>query len=85
MIRRLFPASRKTIDSRGGHAVGGLRRQQQVVDADAVVLLPGPGLIVPECVDPGARMAGAYRIGQDKPVFVYRLIAGDTVEVFAPA
>ena len=35
--------------------VGGFRRQQQMVDADAVVLLPGAGLIVPEGVDAGAR------------------------------
>ena len=35
----------------GAEPVGGLRRQQQVVDADAVVLLPGAGLIVPEGVD----------------------------------
>ena len=35
--------------------VGGLRRQQQVVDADAVVLLPGAGLIVPERVEARGR------------------------------
>ena len=33
----------------------GLRRQQQVVDADAVVLLPGAGLIIPERVEAGLR------------------------------
>ena len=43
-------------------AVGGLRREQDVVDADAVVLLPGAGLVVPERVDarrPGGRRAAA--------------------------
>ena len=39
------------VDSHRLQPVGSLRRQQQVVDADAVVLLPGAGLIVPEGVD----------------------------------
>ena len=37
---------------------------QDVVDADAVVLLPGAGLVVPERVDAGAGMAGAHRVRQ---------------------
>ena len=41
-------------------AVGGLRRQQQVVDADAVVLLPGAGLVVPERVGAGRIGGGAH-------------------------
>ena len=47
--------------------VGGLRRQQQVVDADAPVLLPGAGLIIPEGVEPGARRwrRGSRRSGRD--------------------
>ena len=41
------------VDAGGDEPVGGLRRQQQMVDADAVVLLPGAGLIVPEGVEAG--------------------------------
>jgi hypothetical protein len=31
------------VDARVGELVGGERRQQQVIDADTVVLLPGAG------------------------------------------
>ena len=31
--------------------VGGFRRQQEMVDADAVVLLPGAGLVIPERIE----------------------------------
>ena len=41
--------------------VGGLRREQQVVDADAVVPLPGAGLVVPEGV--AARRAVGLHVG----------------------
>ena len=45
-------------------AVGGLRRQHQMVDADAVVLLPRPGLIVPEGVEPRLVRGRADGVGE---------------------
>ena len=48
--------------------VGGLRREQQVVDADAVVPLPGAGLIVPEGVGPGVPSAWREGVGQAEPL-----------------
>src|SRR5262245_5880960 len=59
MVGRLLPSARKAIDACGGDSVGGLRREQKVIDADAIVLLPGAGLIVPERVDAGVRIDGA--------------------------
>ena len=40
------------------------RRQQHVVDADTVVLLPRPGLVVPERILLGQRVAGVDRVDQ---------------------
>ena len=51
VVGRLLPGAHVLVDARRGEPVGGLRRQQQVVDADAPVLLPGAGLIVPERVE----------------------------------
>jgi hypothetical protein len=39
------------VDAGCHQPVGGLRGEEQVVDADAVVLLPGAGLIIPERID----------------------------------
>ena len=64
VVGRLFPSTDMPIDGRADEPVGGLRRQQDMVDADAVVLLPGAGLIVPEGVEVGAVAAGAHRVGQ---------------------
>ena len=47
-----------------GEAVGGLRRKHQVVDTYAVVLGPGAGLVIPECVLPGQRVAGADGVSE---------------------
>ena len=44
--------------------VGGLRRQQQVVDADAVVAVPAEGLEVPEGVARARRVTARMRVGQ---------------------
>ena len=45
--------------------VGGLRREQMVVDADAIVLLPGACLIIPESVNAGlVRRELAHRFGK---------------------
>ena len=52
------------VDAGIGEPVGGLRRQQQVIDADAVVLGPGAGLVVPERVEVGCVADGADGVGQ---------------------
>ena len=67
MVRGLLPAANVAVDDHAGQAVGGLRREQQVVDADAVVPLPGPGLIVPEGVAAGAPSAAMIGVGQAQP------------------
>src|SRR5579871_3058947 len=53
VIGRLVEGPGALVDGRRGEPVGGERRQEHVVDADAVVLLPGAGLIVPEGVVAG--------------------------------
>ena len=52
------------VDACAGQPVGGLRRQQQVVDADAPVLLPGARLVVPERVEPLVVADRADGVGQ---------------------
>ena len=52
------------IDAGIDQPVGGLRRQQHVIDADAVILGPGAGLVVPEGVEVGGIAAGADRVGE---------------------
>ena len=46
----LLPAPHMLVDADAGEAIAGLRRQQQMIDSDALVLLIGPGLIIPESV-----------------------------------
>ena len=58
------PAADVAVDAAVGHQVGGLRRQQQVVDADAVVALVGPALVVPEGVVPRRVGLRAQRVGE---------------------
>src|SRR5688572_4331720 len=50
VVRRLLPGAHVAVHADMGQAVAGLRRQQQVVDPDTPVLLPGAGLVVPERV-----------------------------------
>ncbi len=64
VVRGLLPAPRRGIDLAGLKPVGRLRRQQQMVDAQALVLLEGAGLIVPERVAVRLVVAGAERVGQ---------------------
>jgi len=64
VIGRLFPAADMLVDAGGGQRVGGRRRQQQMVDADAPVLLPGAGLVVPERVEPRPIGGGADGLGE---------------------
>ena len=56
MVGGLGLPPRLLVDGAAGEAVGGLRREQQMVDADAVVELEGAALIVPEAV--GATLIG---------------------------
>src|SRR4029077_10978723 len=48
VIRGFFPAAHVPVDVDLDQPIGRLWGQQNVVDADAVVLRPGAGLIVPE-------------------------------------
>ena len=48
VVRRFLPIAHMLVDAARDQPVGGARRQQQVIDADAVILLPGAGLIIPE-------------------------------------
>jgi hypothetical protein len=66
MIRRLLPGPHIAVDADIGQPVAGLRRQQQMVDPDAPVLLPGPGLVIPERVLARRVGHGAQRIGQSQ-------------------
>src|SRR5215831_12459368 len=64
VIRGLLPAARRGIDLARLQPICRLRREQQVVDAQALVLLPGAGLIVPEGVAVRLVVTGAERVGQ---------------------
>ena len=64
MVGRLGLAALVLVDADGREAVGGLRREQQMVDAQAVVLLPGAGLVIPVGVLRPLDMDGAHRVGQ---------------------
>src|ERR1700684_3023920 len=50
VVGRLLPGAHVTIDADIRKPVGGRRREQHVVDADAVVLLPGASLVIPKRV-----------------------------------
>src|ERR1700690_1410473 len=64
VIRRLLLGPHRLVDRGRDQPVGGLWRQDEVVDADPVVTLPGAGLVVPERVDAGVVGGGAQRVGQ---------------------
>src|SRR5262245_43294532 len=64
MVGGLLPGARMPVDAGGKKPIGRLRGGQDVIDADAVVLLPGPGLIVPERVDPGLGQTCAHDVGE---------------------
>src|SRR5262249_15470726 len=66
VIRRLLPAAHVLVDADGDQPIGRLRRQQQMIDADAVVLLPGAGLVVPKRVRAGPVASGPDRVGQSE-------------------
>src|SRR5258708_4107649 len=62
MARGLFPAAHITVDPDIDQPVAGLRRHQQMIDAQAVVFLPGAGLIIPKCILAGCVGDGAQRV-----------------------
>src|SRR5690348_8358417 len=64
VVRWLLPAADIAVDAGVAQAVGGLRGQHDVVDADAVVLLERAGLIIPEAIEPRVVAYRPNRIGQ---------------------
>src|SRR5271166_1572934 len=66
VVGRLFPAAHVLVDAARDEPVGGLWREQHMVDANSVVLLPGTGLIVPECVGAWTVTGDADRVGQSE-------------------
>src|SRR5262249_44755256 len=64
MVRGLLPAARVLVDTGGEKPIGRLRGGQNVIDADAVILLPGTGLIIPERVEPRSRQPCAHDVGE---------------------
>src|SRR5215831_210818 len=66
VIGWLVPAADMAVDARIDQAVGGLRRQQQMIDADAVILCPCAGLVIPKAVEVWIIAHSAYRIGQSE-------------------
>ena len=51
------------VDGEARQAIGGLRREQQMIDADAVVSRPCARLIIPEGIEPGLIGAGPQGVG----------------------
>src|SRR6266478_5436483 len=46
VVRRLFPAAHIAIDPDIDQVIAGLRRQQQMIDPQTLVFLPGTGLVI---------------------------------------
>ena len=63
MVGRLVGAARLAIDAGRLESIGGLGRQQQMIDAQSLVALPAAGLVVPEGVEPRLRMQRPDGIG----------------------
>src|SRR5215203_7197755 len=64
VVGRVGQAAYGLVDAGGGEPVGGLRREQEMVDTQAPVLGPAAGLVVPEGVDRRVGLEGADRVGQ---------------------
>ena len=64
MVGGFFPPSNLAFYGAADEPVGSLRRQQDVVDSDAVVLNPCTRLIIPKCVAMRLGMAGEKSIGK---------------------
>ena len=64
MVRGLFQRAHMFVDGEAGQSIRCLWRQQQMVDAQAVVPLPGAARVVPERVNLWRVGRGAQRIRQ---------------------
>ena len=80
MVRRFFPGAHVAVDADIDQPVAGLRRHQEVVDPKAPVLLPGPGLVVPEGVLPGLVGHRSQRVGQPEAQQGLKGLAGGRAE-----
>src|SRR5262249_13859400 len=63
-----FPAAHVLVDARGDEPIGRLRRKEQVVDANPVILLPRARLVIPKCKRAGAVASGANRVEQPEMI-----------------
>src|SRR5690242_4988846 len=63
VVGRLIEAARLAVDLAITEAIGGLGREQQVVDAQALVALPAARLIIPEGIAMGIGTACAKGVG----------------------
>ncbi len=66
MVRGLFLAAGLRFDLAVGQQIGGFGAQQEVVDADAVILVPRASLIIPETIVSAARCPCAEGFGETK-------------------
>src|SRR5438270_12675004 len=55
---------RLLVDVAGGNSVGRMRRQQQMIDAQPLVAVPAPGLVIPEGIAVRLAMKDAIGVGQ---------------------
>src|SRR5690606_22188534 len=63
MIAGLFLFSWLAVDLAAFQAIGGLRREHQMIDAQAFVALPAAGLVIPEGIAMALGMEVQERIG----------------------
>ena len=64
MVGWLLPTPDLALDGTADEAVRSLRRQQNMIDADAMVLNPCTGLIIPEGIAMRLGVAGPESVGQ---------------------
>src|SRR5579872_375385 len=64
VIGGFFPRTRGFVDPGRFHAIGCLRRKQQMVDAQAFIPIPSPRLIIPEAVTVRRRIEEAESVGE---------------------
>src|SRR3546814_18776399 len=63
LVGGLGLAARAAVDLAALQQVGGLRRQQEVIDAQALVVLPAAALVVPEGIEVRRAVQGTEGIG----------------------
>src|SRR5579883_1186489 len=64
MVGGFIAAAHFLVDRDARQPIGGLRRQQQMIDADAVVPLPAEGLEIPKRIEPAGIGGRAQGVGQ---------------------